>query len=88
MHNETRNTLWNILSVLTAEERPDWDKVSQSWVGALLDCDSESVEKMVFKLGDPLRRRQRTSLIADIDKLLAVLAEADGEDLSDARVAA
>ena len=88
MTNEIRNILWSILSTLTVEERPDWDEVSHSWVLALLDCDSEVLEKMVFKLGDPVRRQERTSLIAEIDKVLAFLTATEHEIPADTAVAA
>ena len=88
MTNETRNILWSILSTLTLEETPDWDEVSHSWVLALLDCDSEVLEKMVLKLGDPVRRRERTPLIAEIDKVLAFLTATEREILADTAVAA
>ncbi len=88
MNNDIRNNLWTILNVLTAEARPDWDQVSKSWVGLLLDCNSQELEKMVFKLGDPLRRRERTSLIAEIDKVLAVLSNTEDDELSAAGLAA
>ena len=86
--NDVRNILWNLLSNLTADEKPDWDQVSRSWVQALLDCDSNLVEKMVFKLGDPVRRRERASLIAEIDKILAHLSAEESSDLADTAVAA
>ncbi len=88
MNNNIREILWSILSTLTVEERPDWDQVSRSWVQALLDCDSEPIEKMVFKLGDTVRRQQRTPLIAEIDKTLSFLAATESDNMADTAVAA
>ena len=63
-----KDSLWSTLHELTATKKPDWQKVSGSWVNAWVQSGGTPVGAFV-------RGRDRESMIREIGMMLSFLDE-------------
>lgn len=71
-----RDSLWSTLHELTASKRPNWERVSGTWVDAWVQSGGSPVEKQVQELGSLIRRHDRDATIRAIDAALRYLDDA------------
>lgn len=74
-----KDSLWSTLHELTATKKPDWQKVSGSWVNAWVQSGGTPVEKKIQSLGVFVRKRDRDSMIREIGSTLSFLDEMELE---------
>jgi hypothetical protein len=70
-----RDSLWSTLDELVANKRPDWQRVSGTWVSAWVQSGGTPIEKQVHALGHLLRRHDREAMIREIGMALRSLEE-------------
>jgi hypothetical protein len=74
-----KNSLWNTLHELTATKKPDWQKVSGSWVDAWVQSGGTPAEKKIQALGAFVRKNDREAMIREIGLTLSFLDEVELE---------
>lgn len=74
-----KDSLWSTLHELTASKKPDWQKVSASWVNAWVQSGGTPVEKQIQALGALVRGHNRESMIREIGLMLSFLEEMELE---------
>lgn len=74
-----KDSLWNTLHELTATQKPDWQKVSGSWVNAWIQSGGTPVEQKIQALGSFVRGHDRESMIREIGITLTFLDEMELE---------
>jgi hypothetical protein len=74
-----KDSLWSTLHELTATQKPDWQKVSGSWVNAWVQSGGTPVERQIQALGAFVRSHDRESMIREIGMMLSFLDEMELE---------
>jgi hypothetical protein len=74
-----KDSLWSTLHELTAAQKPDWEKVSGSWVDAWVQSGGTPVERKIHGLGAFVREHDRESMIREIGLTLSLLDEIELE---------
>lgn len=74
-----KDSLWNTLHELTATAKPDWQKVSGSWIDAWVKAGGTPAERRIQALGSFVRGHDRESMIREIAMTLSFLDEMELE---------
>ncbi len=74
-----KDSLWSTLHELTATQKPDWQKVSGSWINAWVQSGGTPVERQIQALGAFVRSHDRESMIREIGMMLSFLDEMELE---------
>jgi hypothetical protein len=74
-----KDSLWSTLHELTATQKPDWQKVSGSWVNAWVQSGGTPVESKFQALGAFVRGHALESMIREIGQMLSFHAEMELE---------